>query len=471
LFYRDSIHKIFPFFLAASILFFSCKENTVIRTDVVPAIDNITVFGTDTLTLYTKTVLDDTVITNAYSTAFPVYVGAGAITNDPYFGKTISSFYFQVRPPQDNYSIDQSKFQVDSAVLILPYSGFAYGDTTNSAGSQTFTAYRMTESIYFDSIYYANSPAKSFEPTPIASATVYLPGLIKSFRDSVTVAGVKRASHIRMRVSNELLNELLSKSGASEFANTSNFLSYFKGIFVKSEMTGNTIPYFKLSGDDNFSRANILMYYHTKNTSGLITDTLTASFPFDPAATQTKTGFYSRVVRDYTGTPAQALFNSTAISDNSILIQNLPGAALDLRIPNVKNLPKCIVNKAQLVITQISSPLDAMFAPPSRIYPEVIDENGTRRLIADRNPITSSSPLFFIDGNLRSAIIGGQIVNQYVLNFPRELQNAIVEQRKELRLRVNGTQTFIGAYRVTAAGSQYSQPASRIKLNVVYTKL
>lgn len=471
MFYRDTIHKLFPLFLSVTVLLFSCKENTVIRTDVVPAIDNITVFGTDTLTLNTKSVLDDTVITNAYSSSFAVYVGAGAITNDPFFGKTTASFYFQVRPPQDNYSIDQSKFQVDSAVLILPYSGFAYGDTSNSAGYQTYTAYRLNESIYFDSIYYSNSPAKSFEPTAIGTTTVYLPDLIKSYRDSVTVAGVKRSSHIRMRISTDLLNELLSKSGGSEFANTANFLSYFKGIFVKSEMTGNTIPYFKLSGDDIFSKANILMYYHTKNSSGFITDTLTASFPFDPNATQTKTGFFTRVIRDYSGTPAKALFNSTAISDNTILIQNLPGAALDLRIPNVKNLPRCIVNKAELVITQISSPLEHIFGAPTRIYPEVIDENGVRRIVADRNPVTSSSPLFFIDGNLRSAVVGGQVVNQYVLNIPRELQNAIVEQRKELRLRINGTQTFIGAYRLTAGGSNYSQPAYRIKLNVVYTKL
>ncbi|MES2479162.1 MAG: DUF4270 family protein [Bacteroidota bacterium] len=471
MFYRDTIQKLFSLSLTALVLLSSCKENTVIRTDVVPAIDNITVFGTDTLSLLTKSVLDDTVITNAFSSSFPVYVGAGSITNDPYFGKTTSSFYFQVRPPQDNYSFDQSKYQIDSAVLVLPYSGFTYGDTTNSAGYQTFNAYRMTESIYFDSIYYATSPAKAVEASPIASTTVYLPDLIKSYRDSVKVAGVNRSSHIRMRINNDLMNELISKTGGNEYANTANFIDYFKGVFINSEIKGNTMPYFRLTGDDIYSKANIVMYYHTKNSSGLITDTLTASYPFDPTATQTKTGFYSRVIRDYTGTPAKALFASTSLSDNTFLIQNLPGAGLDLRIPYAKNLPKCIVNKAELVITQISSPLDAVFAAPTRIYPEVIDEYGSRRVVADRNPVSSSSPLYFIDGNLRNAVLGGLIVNQYVINIPRELQNAIVEQRKELRLRINGTQTFIGAYRLTAAGSSYSQPAYRIKLNVVYTKL
>lgn len=449
----------------------SCKENTVIRTDVLPAVDNITVFGTDTLSLLTKSVQDDTVITNAYNSSFPVIVGAGNISNDPYFGKTNSSFYFQVRPPQDNYSFDQSKYQLDSAIVILPYSGFSYGDTTSSAGNITFKAYRLTENIYFDTVYYANTPAKSTEASPFASATYYVPQIISSERDSTKVAGVNKPAHIRLKINDALTNELINKTGGSEYSNTSNFINYFKGIYIKTEIGANTIPYFVLSGDDDYSRANILVYYHTKNSSGVISDTLTVSFPFDPTSTQTKTGFFSTLTRDFNGTPAKEHFNSTAKTEGTIIIQNAPGAAFDITIPNVKNLPKCIVNKAELVITQIPSPMDNIFLPPTRIYPLVVEENGTKRNTLDRLPLTSNSALYFIDGNLRSGLVGGKVVNQYSLNFPRELQNAIVEQRKELKLRINGTQTFIGAYRLTAAGSNYSQTAYRIKLNVIYTKL
>jgi hypothetical protein len=452
-------------------LFASCKENTIIRTDVVPAVDNITVFGTDTLTLLTKSVQDDTIVTNAYSSSFPVIVGAGNISFDPYFGKTNSSFYFQIRPPQDKYSFDQAKYQIDSAMVILPYSGFSFGDTSNSAGSITFKAYRMREKIFFDSIYYANSPAKSIESTPFASSTIYLPELIKSVRDSTIVGGKKRAAHIRLKINNDLVNELINRSGTPDFDNNANFINYFNGIFINTELGGNTIPYFVLSGDDIYSKAGILLYYHTKNSSGLITDSLTSSFPFDPKSTQTKTAFFSRVIKDYTGTPAKEHFNSTATTESTIIIQNAPGAAIDVRIPYIKNLPKCIVNKAELVITQVPSPLDGIYMPPTRIYPQVIDEYGNRTNIADRYPLSSNAALFFIDGNKRSAIVNGQIVTQYSINLPRELQNAIVEQKKELRLRLNGTQTFIGAYRLTAGGSSYSQPAFRIKLNVVYTKL
>jgi hypothetical protein len=214
------------------------------------------------------------------------------------------------------------------------------------------------------------------------------------------------------------------------------------------------------------------MYYHTKNAGGAVTDTLTTAYPFGPASTSgSKSAFFARVTHDYAGTPAEALFNSTAASDNNICIQNLPGAALDIHIPNVKNLPLCIVNKAELVITQVSSPLDAVFESIDRLYPKVIDENGQSQIITDRVPLSSSYPLLLIDGTLRYANIDGQIVNQYVVNFPRELQNAIVNKKKELRLRINGTQRFFGAYRLVAGGSTYSKPSYKIKLNVVYTKL
>ncbi|GAA4448675.1 hypothetical protein GCM10023092_01600 [Rurimicrobium arvi] len=455
----------------AGLFFASCKENTVIPSGVVPAVDNITVFGTDTLTIQSKTVYDDSVATSGYASGYSVYVPAGNIQSDPFFGKTQASFYFQVRPPQDNFTLDQSVYQVDSAVLVLPYSGFSFGDTTNSAGYQTFEAYRCTEKIYYDTVYYASSRDLSMESSPMASQTVYLPGLIRSLYDSTLVAGVKRAPHIRLKINGSTLSDLTGNLGTDKYTNTANFLDFFNAIYVKGITPSNTLVYFSLLGSDIYTSGGIVLYYHTKNSSGNITDTLTASFPYDPTASQTKTGYFAKVSRDYTGTPVQALFNSTAVSDATIAVQNQPGAALELTLPTVSGLPKCLVNKAELVITQIASPLDAVFAPPARLYPVSIDEYGVRRTIADRYPLTSSSALTFIDGYLRQVSLGGVLVNQYVVNLPRELQDAIIQQRKELRLRLNGTQTFYGAYRTTTAGSNYSRPEYRVKLNIVYTKL
>lgn len=461
---------VFPVFLG-SLLTTSCKENTIVSADVVPAIDNIRVFGTDTLTLLTKSVIDDSVVTSEYIAGLNSFMGVGHITADPFFGKTSAEFYFQVRPPQDNYFLDQTKYAVDSAVLILPYSGFCYGDTTFSAGTMDLKAFRLTEDLSPDSAYYAHSPSKSASTTPFASSSVHIRTLVSSIRDSVKVGGVNKASHVRMKVDDMAMREIINNSGGSNFANTAAFVSYFKGVQIRASTGGNTIAYFRLNGDDNYSTACLLYYYHTINSGGAITDTLTVAFPFDAATTGTKTAFFNRIVRDYPGTPAAALFASTATSDNTVIIQNLPGAALEVVIPNVAGLPSCVVNKAELVINQIASPLDVLFGPPDRLYPQRVTEAGSRVSIADRYPLTSLSPLYFIDGNLRLAAVDGKVVNQYVINFPRELQNAINEKRKELRLRINGTQTYYGAYRLTAAGGNYSRPGLKMKLNIVYTKL
>jgi len=55
----------------------------------------------------------------------------GAITNDPLFGKSTASMYFEVTPPFFPFAIPGAKdsIRIDSAVLILSYK-YSYGDTT-----------------------------------------------------------------------------------------------------------------------------------------------------------------------------------------------------------------------------------------------------------------------------------------------------------------------------------------------------
>lgn len=465
--FNHIVFSIAAFVVVASLS--ACKENTVIRTNVVPAVDNITVFAPDpdTITIYTKNVVDDSVITSAYISGQDVYMGAGAINSDPFFGSTFARFYFQIRQPQTGFSFDKSTYEADSAILILPYSGFAYGDTSITAATQTFKAYRITGGFSKDSLYYSSSPDIAAESTPIGETTISLGQLIKSRYDSTSVLGVKRAPHLRIKLSSGIMDTLLNSSGNSNYADYPAFMSWFKGIYVTCDAgTGNTIPYFRLNGSGAYSTAGILIYYHTRKSGGAITDTLAVSYPFDPQYT----AFFNKISRNYSGTPAGALFNSTAISDNTILVQNEPGAAADITFPNVKNFPRCVVNKAEIIITQIGSPLDAVFYSPAKIYPVGVDASGSTYTIADRYPLSSLEPLYFIDGYRRFATIGGTSVSQYVINVPRELQRAIVEQRS-LKIRINGTQTFPGAYRLVAGGSGYSNPQQKIRINIIYTKL
>jgi hypothetical protein len=449
----------------------SCKENTVVRKDIVPEVDNITVFGNDTTTILAKTVKDDSVKTSLFYTGFTTYLGAGNINNDPVFGKSNSEFYFQIKPNIDNYNIDQATYQIDSAILILPYSGFTYGDTLSTTPIR-FEAFRITESFSSTDTFYAHSPAKSIASMPFAVTEITPKKIHSTLTDSVKIGNAYKKPHIRLKISDDLLNDFKNNLGGNNFANAKNFKDYFNGICIKTSGTSDAIPYFRLNGDNEYSRMNILFYYHTKNASGAITDTLTGSLFANPGGTgDQKTAFFTRFTRNYAGTPVLSSLESSSSNQSNLYVQNLPGVGIEITIPNLNDYPTCIVNKAELVINVIESPFDNKFSRVDRLYPEFIDDMGIRRPISDRLPLNDSRPLILIDGYPRIVNVNGSLVYQYVLNLPREFQNAINNKQSHIKLRLNGTQSFIGANRTVLAGSNYTIPAMRMKLNLVYTKL
>src|SRR5690606_39293688 len=78
--------------------------------------------------IYTKTVRTDSFVTSNSINGVPVYHALGTV-NDPFSGKTNAGFYFQIIPPSLGYGFPQTP---DSVVLVLPYAGFTWGDTTSS---------------------------------------------------------------------------------------------------------------------------------------------------------------------------------------------------------------------------------------------------------------------------------------------------------------------------------------------------
>ena len=156
-----------------------------------------------------------------------------------------------------------------------------------------------------------------------------------------------------------------------------------------------------------------------------------------------------------------------------MVLQNEPGLVADLKFPFIKYLPKTPINKAELIITEYSFMGDNkdIFFHPSRVYPVGVNDTGKTYNILDRYPLTYSSPLVFMDGNIRTMQLGSTTVNQYILNIPREVQSAIVLQKDTLHLRISGAANYPGAYRlITAGGKSFSNSLMSVKLNIVYSK-
>lgn len=459
-----------------------CKENTIANSKLAPNIDNITTFG-DTLKVITKTYFDDTIETGLTIGGIAVNQALGVINADPYFGTTNAAIYFQAIPSYGNYNlslgtdINNLPYIFDSAVLILPYTGFRWGDTT-SVSNQTFTAYMLADTMSTTTAYYSyNTKALG---AAIGSATVN----VNTIQDSVYIRGVNVAPHLHIRLDSATIAPILNSEGVQTAGSYSAFLTAFPGICVKAanpNQTSHVLPYFRLDptdiAQDFYTAAGIAFYYHS------------SSLPDSPvvnpiAFNTTYCAHFNSIFRDYRNYPVNALFQSYQqnphTSDSVIALQNQPGAALDLKVYGIKAIPMCVVNKAELDITVVSTnnpTADNTFFQPSELYPLGIDSNGIAYTIADRYPLTSISPLAVLDGYPQTFTysVGPITVTTYVLNMPREVQAAIVAKRDTLHLHINGTQDYYGAYRLVAggnkAGTQRGGYPYWVNLRVVYSKI
>ncbi len=436
-----------------------CKEDTILKAGIAPASDNIfsNAIG-DTLTIYATTVFDDSTATGFTPTSGIIYHGVGT-SNDAFFGRSNFGIYMQLLPTASNLSLPTTP---DSAVLILPYSGFSWGDTSNKNAIEEFEVYRLTEDISKDTAYYSKQYKNVDWSNPLSESNSIN---LYNLKDSVMVNGTNKAPHMRIKLKTAFMNELLTI--AKNANNNSEFVTAMKGIYVVAKDTNNntikTIPYISLTGSTDYTRAGIAFYY--KENGGVSTNFLNFS--------STDCAHFNRITRNYNGYPAYPFITKTTgqLSDSIILLQNEPGAAIDIRIPYLKYLPKAIINKAQLVITKVSvagDPDGDKMTEPTRMFPVGIDKTGKAYSILDREPSDDTAPIDFIDGVKRTLTVNGITITQWYINIPREVQKTIINNSDELHLRINGTITYPGAYRLIAGGKH---SAYKIRLNITYSQV
>lgn len=444
-----------------------CKEDTVIKAGITPG-DNS--FGTvsvgDTMTMITKTFFIDTLNTSAKITGLPVVQALGTVV-DPFFGITNAGIYFQVLPTVNDFAFSSGTYVIDSAVLILPYSGVSWGNRSAPV-AQKFKVYRMTEGLDVNTAYYSNQSKQTGDL--LGEATV---DMLFTITDTPTVIDKKAAyKHIRIPLSSSFVNDVQSRIGTSTFSTDANFLDYFKGFYVTPDSTANIsananlLPYILMDGGTDYSRAAVAFYFHENGGS----ETKTAFFNF----VRDKTANFNRITRRYTGFPAQSFIDrytaTQNISDDTLILQNEPGACIDIRIPHIGSLPKSSIIKAELVFTKISTGYAAdSLQTPNRLTVTGVDENGLAYTIRDFQASDANAAVSYVDGSKRTEKDnGGNDIIVYRINIAREVQKAIIDNRKELHLRVRGSQGFPGAYRFVAGGRNH--PAYRTQLNLVYSK-
>lgn len=453
------------------ILASGCKEDAIIGCGVAPGDNTLGATGiADTMTVITKTTYSGPVITSNRTEGLHIIQALGTIT-DPFFGTTNAGIYFQLLPPVKEFSFSQEPYVIDSAVLILPYSGFAWGNRTNPQ-PQKFRVYRVTEPMDIGTDYYSDHDMQ-LSSQLIGEQTV---DLVSSLNDTPVIAGKNTGhKHLRILLSNSFRDEVYTKVNSGDLKTEADFLSYFKGFYIAPDSNTNfsnnadLLSYITLDGNTDYARLGIAFYYK-ENAEPSVTKVKFFSYFRD------KTAHYNRISRNYSGYPAQdimARYNSTInTADETVLLQNDPGAVIDVRIPHINTLPLATIVKAELVFTQVNSGVaaDSLEMPP-RIYLVGINANGEEYEIADYTSLNIDAAINFIDGAKRTEKdAAGHDVTRYRLNIPHELQKAIAEGRDELHLRVKSSRylLFPAAYRLVASGRAHG--SYRTQLNIVYSK-
>ena len=446
-----------------------CRENILVNAKLDPNHNSAGIYY-DSFTILSKTVYDDSINTSYIPSGLNIYQAVGVINNnaDPYFGQTVAGTQFQLVPTV--FGVDfLNTYKIDSAFIILPYSGLTWGDTTDPNATQHFVAYMAKDTLSIANNYLPSRTPNIYSDT-IGGITVNINSLKN---DSLYVDGANHPSCLRIPLDSAFINKL---ANATNTDNTS-FINAIPGVYVIADSIkgGKALTYFRLTDDGSgsmYAHAGIVVYCKQ---SGLSTDTVFSFYHNNSACAH-----YNTVTRNYAGINyVQNLLNSTALSDSVLLLQNQPGLAIDLKICNITHLIKAdgkipLVNQAQLCLPVKgtgNTALDNLFYLPNLLHIRGIiapsynpDSTYT---IADLYPIGSASALGLVDGSQKNL----NNINTYVLNIPREIQNALINHKDTVHVRINGTREFYGAYRTVIGGANNNDPNYRLKLKVVYSKL
>jgi hypothetical protein len=444
----------------------ACKEKSSIKPDLIPDVDNINTFQVDDLTLSVKNTYFDSLQTNIYS--YPL-VAIGGITSDAFFGRTMAGAYMQFIPPSDNFTFPTGVV-MDSAVISMPFMSFGYADSnrTNTAHALKIKAYEITDNFSDTSIKYYTFNRLAYNTIPVGTGTITL----KSLYDTVGLASGDTVTRLlRMRV--DVLKDRFKNMSATDLASPTSFLANFKGIYLAPDTTvaQNTLAYFGMTAGNNaisnYDRTQLEFYYHTATEP---TKLIKSFFKFS----STYCSFFNGIYRNYTSTPALNYFNSQTLNHDSLLIQTYPGFRSDLTIKMDNKIPPSIINKATITLTALKIGDDGRFNAPPQLIVTVVNDDGTERILSDllnNDGTANTSAQSFVGGTATTVKINGTDFVQYTLNIPREIQKTISGGKTELKLRLASSVTYPGSFRMVADGPNSSNTNTRLKLNVIYTKL
>ena len=293
-------------------------------------------FYTDTMSVQMSTVLTRPLLTDNRSRWL-----CGAYI-DPIFGKTTAKVYTNFRLTSTNATFPSASF--DSLVLSIQYDTLGhYGGNSSTFSEQSWEVYRITETIVPEQDYYSD---KNFTLGDLLATHNFVPNIF----DSVSVQGVVRRPHLRIRLDDALGQELLNP-GTNIYENNTVFKDFLKGVCIKPKAGSSNSAIIRFL--PNASLTKLSLYYRDSSNVSRTYDYLSDGDSESVLAFE----------QNYNGT--RVLLNNP--SDTIVYLQGMNGVSAKLEFPFLENLGDIIVNKAELYIYPAGEE-DRAYPVPTQLF-------------------------------------------------------------------------------------------------------
>jgi hypothetical protein len=420
------------------------KKPEQIGANLQPDQDRIQVLHTDTIAINAYSVLEDSIRTDE-----PSQILLGSIV-DPTFGKTVASFYTQLRLSTNAPDFGANPV-LDSLVLQLAYSGY-YGDTTTL---QTIRVQELVNDIYLDSSYFSNQHIAR-DPFDYANKPFYFRPESPFPLDGDTLPAL-----IRIRLSDQspaLGNKILS-TPAEFLASSETFTEYMKGIYVTVDAVSSNGAIAYLNLPSNLSRATI--YYHNDSEDSLRYElTILAN---TPRFNHFEHFNYADASPEFKG---QLLQGDTSLGQEKLYLQAMGGLRTYIGFPNLKHFArntgkKIVVNEARLIFSGYEE--EPEFIPPNKLA--LVKRTGNMQQYTIMEDQLDGETYF--DGNYKASL------NEYHFRITRYVQNLISLDGEDddfgLYALIIGASSKADRWVFNGANPQQQAGQKPFKLQIVYS--
>ena len=452
----------------------SCTKirTTEIGDELIPSVDNVTVFDT-TLEVISEfySLPDSTRISSSVDHVL-------GLMEDPTFGKTTGEIYVRMNPQSKGYPFGKSPDSIvglDSVVLGLRYTG-VYGDT-NSV--QSLKVYEVDQGTAFkdSSLGYLISHPPFAANTLIGEKNNIV---FTTLNDSLTYTRgkdtVKTVNEVRVPISNSYGLKLMNLDTA-KYRNDTTYRENVTGFAIRMDPSS---PVRRALSYYNLVDVGTKLTFHYRRIFNGKLDTVVTDFVFRTRANA------NLVSRDPTGTPyGNQLVNGT-VNQEQLYLQSSPGSYALLKIPGLSGLANGLIYKAVLTTDRLEGTDDKLFKEPSLLFLDAVDSAANKYLtIPNSFPFNqTAAPLYY-----NPAQFGGFLANgRYEFDLSRYVQGIVTRKEKNYALRLYApfyTDPFLSTTsssslpmtinspltrgRVIVAGG--ANPVKKLRLYIIYSKI